>query len=863
MSQMNNTTPPKILKRLISLMFPPSSMEEIEGDLNEDFYHNTQNQGHFKARLKYAFDVLMLFRLYFRMRSKNRKPTAMQNLFSFHFKFGLRAIYRQRLHQSINIATLTLGFSCFALIFLFVYNQQQKDNFLTEPERIVRLGNISENGEGSGTVVGIGQLLVDELPEVEAYSLVTSSPAEVKVVGQTEVFEEKIISGLPSLIDIFQLEIVNGTNLSPGLQSVLISQKLSEKLFSNGDAIGKELSIVIRGKESNYTIAGVLKDLPVNSSYSINVFKLIKIREDLYDLNSRVQISYPIYFKVTANANLGQLGEKIPEALKAHTSNESMLSTQYVFRTLDEIKSNINTSDSFVEAVDGQVVYIFSIVGVVILLLAIANYINLSAALSLKRMQEVCVRKVMGASKRTIILQQIVESFIVCFIALALTSIIVWYFVPKIENYLSTSLQIPSGVIWWIILVTLLGLTALTLFSSLYPAILVTRIKFSEFLKGRVAQSPKGKFVRNILLVVQFSISASLIVGTLTFMKQLRFIDRVHNTEVLSEVLIINGKIGKSSDLIRSELNSIPEIEKLSISSMVPGPKDNSRGGIGTNEFAESFDFYTVDENFVEVLGLKIVQGEDFYQEGLDNETHVLMNESMAAMSQENPIGKEFNMGRPKKSKVLGIVRDFPIESVKEKIKPSVYLPRRSDGSTDIMLNKIAIRYKATDLKRTIAQIEAAWRTIYPDQVFDLEFMDDRIKRTYSDELKMGNIFSVFTIIAVLISCLGLFGLITYIVHVRMKEVSIRKILGANFLSLAQLLTKKIWYVLIVASVISFPLAYYLLQFWLESFAYRTEITAEVFMTTLILFMTIVSLTIFLQVKRVTMLNPAEVLRNE
>lgn len=396
---MSNNNPPKVFKRLLSLMFPSSSMEEIEGDLNEDFYYNSERQGSFMAKLKYAFDVLMLIKLYMRTRSKNRKPTIMQNFFFFHFKFGLRSIYRQRIHQSINIATLTLGFSCFTLIFLFVYNQYQKDNFLVEPERIVRLGSISENGEGSGTVVGIGQLLVQELPEIEAYSLVYSSPAEVKVTGETEVFEEKIISGLPSLIDIFQLEIVNGTNLIPRLQSVLISQKMSEKLFSNDDAVGQELSIVSRGKESNYTVAGVLKDLPVNSSYSIDVFKLINIREDLYDLNSRVQVSYPTYFKITANANLDQLGEKIPEALKAHTSSESMLSNRYVFRTLDEIKSNINTSDNFVEAVDGQVVYIFSIVGIVILLLAIANYVNLSAALSLKRMQEILCQKGNGGIK--------------------------------------------------------------------------------------------------------------------------------------------------------------------------------------------------------------------------------------------------------------------------------------------------------------------------------------------------------------------------------------------------------------------------------------------------------------------------------
>ncbi|KYG80216.1 hypothetical protein AWN68_17085 [Roseivirga echinicomitans] len=844
-------------------MFPTSSTEEIEGDLNEDFYYNTQNQGHFTARLKYAFDVLMLVRLYFRMRSKNRKPTAMQNLFFFHFKFGLRAIYRQRLHQSINIATLTLGFSCFALIFLFVYNQQQKDNFLTEPERIVRLGSIAEWGEGAGSHVGIGQMLANELPGIEAYSNVSTSIVEIKTLNGNESFTETITNGLPSLVDIFQLEIIRGENIKSGIKSILISEKISQKLFSSLDVIGKELTLISRGNETNYTIAGVLKDLPVNASFSVDILKLFAMNESYYDLNSNIQVSYPAYFKVATNMDIDQMARKIPELLQAHTSSESLLSTQYVFRTLDEIKSNIDASDNFVEAIDGQVLFIFSVVGIVILLLALANYINLSAALSLRRVQEMCVRKVMGASKKTIIIQQVIESFIVCFIALILTSLVIFYFTNRIENYLDIPLRIPSNIIGWVILITFLGLITLTLIASLYPAVLVTSIKFSDFLKGKITQSPKGKLIRNLLLVIQFSISASLIIGTLTFLKQLSFIDEMHHTAKAGEVLILKGKIGKNPEVIKQQLNTIPSINKISISSMVPGPNDNSRGGMGTKDFESGFDFYIVDENFIDVLGLDIIQGNNFYNDEKGSETDFLINESLATMIKENPIGKSFDLGRSTPSRVLGIVRDFPVQTIKEKIKPTAYFLRRSNGDSDNSLNKVAIRFEPTDLKKTIAQIEEVWRSVYPDQPFDLEFMDDRIRRTYTAELKMGKVFGAFTAVAVLISFLGLFGLITYIVQVRMKEVSIRKILGANFLSLAQLLTRKIWYILILASVISFPLAYYLLQFWLESFAYRTEITAEVFITTLILFMAIVSMTIFWQVKRVTMLNPAEVLRNE
>ena len=292
-------------------------------------------------------------------------------------------------------------------------------------------------------------------------------------------------------------------------------------------------------------------------------------------------------------------------------------------------------------------------------------------------------------------------------------------------------------------------------------------------------------------------------------------------------------------------------------------PNDNSKGGIGSKDFSSMFDFYVVDENFINVMGLDVIDGTDFYKDDRRKEGDFLVNESMAALTEGNIVGRTFDLGRPNKNKVIGIVRDFPVESVKEKIKPTAYFLRKSNGDSDGMLNKVAIRVETADLKATISEIETVWRTIYPDQVFDLKFMDDRIKRTYSDELKMGSVFSVFTIIAVVISCLGLLGLITYIVQVRLKEVSIRKVLGANFMSLAKLLTHKIWVIMLLASVIAFPLAYYFLGFWLDTFAYRAEITSEIFIGTLFLFMVIVLVTIFWQVRRVVMVNPSDILRNE
>lgn len=863
---MKQPTPPRLFQRLLSKMFSNTSMEELEGDLLDDFHRNIEKYGTSRAKLYFMLDVLRLIRLVPRSRRNTQKSKTMNNLFLFHIKYSLRSIKKHRVYQSLNIASLTLGFTCFSLIYLFVFNHYQKDSFLSEPERIVRLNVINDGKEGMGIHTGIPPLLKKDFPEIEGYTRLSSYNMDITLEGSQEVFNESVVHAESDFVDIFQIETVKGQRFPEDQSGVLLSESMANKLFrSTEDAVGKEITLSAYDRENKKFVVGIVKDLPINSSFSNKIITRLGINERSSQLaGSRAWTAFAAFFTISKATDLNTLADKIPRHLKAHTTIESLVNSDYVFRTFNDIKSNPSISDGYIQAIDGQAMLIFQLVGLVILFLAIANYVNLTTALTLKRTQEVGIKHAMGASKANLISQMMSEALIVGGVSIILSGLLTFSLLSTIESYIGLSMQIAPEFKPWILPVGIGALLILILAASLYPAILFSTVKIDQLLKGKVSNSPKSKLLRSTLLVLQFSISTFLIIGSLTFLKQLRFIDKSHNVAQIGDVVIVKGKIGDHKDVIGQKLRAIPEIEQMSFSSVAPGPSDNLRGGMGTKDFEKTMDFYVVDKDFIEVLGLKIVEGENFYDDDRNNKFHVLMNQTAADLAKDgNPVNKEFKLMGAEPSKVIGIVEDFPVGSIKSEVKPSLYMLAEQSSYLPNLVNKIAIKMNSVDPVETIQKIETVWEEVFPEQPFEAEFMNDRIAKVYTDELKMGQLFGIFTGVAIVISCLGLVGLLTYLVQVQMKEIGIRKVLGASFSTLAKLLTLNIWKVLVLASLISFPLSYYFLEDWLTSFVYRTEISAELFILTIVFFVAIVGITVFWQIRNAVRVNPSEVLRNE
>lgn len=862
---MKSVAPPKLFHRLLSKMFSDTPMEELEGDLLDDFQRNVKKYGLNRARIYFITDVLRLIRLLPRSRRNAQKSKTMNNLFFFNLKYSLRSIKKHRVYQSLNIASLTLGFTCFALIYLFVFNHYQKDSYLKNKDSIVRLNVINDGKESMGIHTGIPPLLKKDFPEIEGYTRLSSYNMDVTIEGSQEVFNETVVHAEPDFVDIFQIETVTGQRFPEDQSGVLLSESMAVKLFSNADdALGKEITLSAYNRENKKFVVGIVKDLPVNSSFSNQIITRIKLNENSSQFNKNAWTALSAFFKVGDVTDLNVLAERIPRHLKAHTTIQSLIDSDYIFRTFDEIKKNPSISDGYIQAIDGQALIIFQLVGLVILLLAIANYVNLTTALTLKRTQEVGIKHAMGASKANLISQMMSEALIVGGISIILSGLLTLSFLSTIESYIGLSMQIAPDYRPWILPVGVATLLILVFVSSLYPAILFSTAKFDQLLKVKVSNSPKSKLLRSTLLVLQFSISTFLIIGSLTFLKQLRFIDESHNVAQIGDVVIVKGKMGDQKEVIEQKLRALPDIEKMSFSSIAPGPSDNSRGGIGTQDFEKTMDFYVVDKNFIEVLGLKIVQGENFYDDDRNDKFHILMNQTAADLAKDgNPVNKEFKLMGTEPSKVIGIVEDFPVGSIKSEVKPSLYMQAEQSSYLPNLVNKIAIRMNSTNPIETLQKIETIWAEVYPEKPFEAEFMDDRIAKIYTDELKMGQLFGIFTGVAICISCLGLIGMLTYLIQIKMKEIGIRKVLGANFSTLANLLTINIWKVLALASLVSFPLSYYFLKDWLSSFVYRTNISAELFILTIVFFVVIVGITVFWQIRHAVRVNPTDVLRNE
>ncbi|WP_420386977.1 ABC transporter permease [Roseivirga sp.] len=862
---MKQATPPRLFHRLLQKMFNNTPMEEIEGDLLDDFQRNTEQYGQTRARIYFIADVLRLVRLVPRSRRSTQQSKTMNNLFMYHLKFGLRSIKRYRVYQSLNMASLTLGFTCFALIYLFIFNQYQKDSNLQQPEKIVRLIGVYDGKTGLGIHSGLPSVLAKDFPEIEMMSRLQNYTAEVYNTEKQEKFQEKVLNTDPDFISIFQIPIIQGDiDLLPS-NGVFISESLKQKLFPNQkEVLGEKLFINFNNRESEVLVSGIMEDMPVNSSYAANIVKPLIVNEQYADLNGRMFVSYAAFFKLSPEADKQALSAKLNEKLKDYTESESVLKPEYFFRDLNEIKENPEWSGGFIQSVDGQTILIFKVVGLVVLLLAVANYVNLTTALTLKRSHEVGVKHMMGASNSSLIRQLMIESGIIGSISILLSVLLVSSLLPEIEAYIGLPLAINPAYMLWVPVIGIGSLLLLIILASLYPAFLFSNARFNELLQRKSSNTHKTRWVRSGLMALQFAISTFLIIGSLTFMKQLRFINDSHNLGEISNVLIVKGKPGDRLAVIKQRLQSLPEINQLSFASFVPGPSDNGRMGIGTNDFKESMDVYIIDQSFLDIMDLKVVEGQNFFQDDRNDFNHILFNEAMLEITKEgHPLNKEYKLYGDAPSKVIGIVENFPIGSLKAEVKPTVYMQVEQNDWFARSVNKVAIQLNSKDPLDAIQKVEATWQEIFPDQPFEAEFMNDRIAKLYTNELKMGQLFGIFTGVAVVISCLGIIGLLTYLIQIKMKEIGIRKVLGANFFTLIGLLTKNIWKVLVVASLIIFPLSYYFLEDWLTSFVYRTNISAELFIGTLMIFVIIVGLTVIWQVRNAVRINPTEVLRNE
>ncbi len=867
---MNSPKPPKLPLRLLRLFCAQHRIEELEGDLHEEFLENLETKGASKARRRYTWTIIRSFRRYlFEYRPNQYKLSYLLMMLRHYLKTALRSIKTNKTLTFINITGLSVGIATSLIIALFVADQYLMDDFIPDRDRIVRLEGKTENHARKGYAAelhpGLGPTLMELSPNVETYTRLTKASLNLKIKQKEDItfFKEDFLVVDSSFFQLFPFELAQGNpdKVFQDLSSVVITERLAQKLFGTANPIGKPIDVRYNDR-NGFVVTGVLKDIPANSSLQ---FDLLVLDVENYSLNSGAYGPTAIYLKLAPETNQEALAQLLSKEISNFTNNQFIARQKYRFTPFDQIKYNTESPDRVIPAMNRDVVDLFIALAVFILLLATINYVNLSAARAIQRSQEAGIRKVIGAGKGSFTFQFLTESLLLCWLTLPLALFAVRSFIPVFERVLEKKLfnhylTDPVFLLYILGLVTLLGLVA-----GLYPAFIVSRFRFTDFLKGKASTGHKGNWFRKGLVVFQFSISILLIIGTLLVQRQLAFVQNQTMSFQADQVLVCDRVISRKLLPLKNSLEAISGVDQVSLTSSPPGGEVALMYGFNQN-FGEIIYWHEIDENYIPLLGLSMIEGEafdkgmsdSFQSEVLINETMARLIESTNPLNSENPLNETYNIPGLQ-LKIRGVVEDFHIQSLHERIKPMIFQYAQGAPVAASMMIKVS----PADIGTTLKSIESEWKSFIPNSPLKATFLDDRFENLYTAEVRLGKLFGIFTLLAVIISCMGLFGLSLHIAEVKTKEIGIRKILGASVAQVMRLLSGEVYTLIGIASLIAAPLAWYFADQWLQGFAYRQDLSVGTFALTLIACLILATLTTCWYTIKTARVNPAETIRNE
>jgi len=791
-------------------------------------------------------------------------------MFRNYLKIAFRNLIRNKLYSLINIFGLAIGMALSIMMFLFVFSELTYDNFHENKDSIY-LMELKDDDVEEGTSIsaqataGYGPALLKEMPEIEdmvrfSYQMSTFMRFEDK---NYEV--NKVMYADSSVFNVFTFPLISG-NSSTALKepySIVLSESTANKIFIGINPVGKTIRF---NNEFNLMVTGVVQDPPENSQLKFNA--LISFTT-LYKLpNTYLGIdgghSYYTYVKLHKNASLSHLNERLPQFMEEKINFKyreygSVLSL--IFEPLEKIHLFSKVSGDFPNSGDLEEIYTLSSIAFFILLIACINFINLSTARSIKRAKEVGVRKVVGATKTKLIFQFLGESFLLSFISLLLALIIIEVIQPVFNGlvYSNLSLYDQSNVKIYAGLVIIAIVTGLV--AGSFPAFYISGFMPVSILKGGF-HSYKGKpQLRKVLVFIQFFITAILIISTFTFFLQLNFLknkDLGFNKENIVLVDLTSETAMKKENVLKHELKRIPNVQKVAASTNYPGSGLTKNGYIPEG-FKNSILIHDldVDYNYLDLMGLEIVQGRSFSKESGTDKSAFLINETLAKqLNWDDPVGK--TISRNGKHKVIGVVKDFHFAPLHTKIKPLLITVNPWD-----YYHMISVKIRPGNEKETISFIESAWKSLFPDEPFESAFLDKSIEMNYHGIFQRGKTFIYFSIIAILLAGLGLFGQSVFNTEQRTKEIGIRKVFGSEVNGIIRTLTGDILKVILFANIIAVPVAWFFNSKWLMLFAYHINFPWYPIFLTVLFSLTLAFLTVSFQAYRAAVRNPVDALRFE
>lgn len=784
-----------------------------------------------------------------------------------YFKIALRNLQRHKAFSLLNISGLAIGMSCSIFILLWVQNELSYDRFNTNAEHIYRLNSSAEDFKTAVSPAGMGAGLQSEMPEIKSTVRVSKPSTELLSVG-TKKFEEKNIFYADSnFLQMFSFKLLKG-NRNTTLQNpdgILITENMAKKYFGNEDAIGK---IIRKNNNENLVVTGVLANVPSNSHLQFDfLLPMSSIESTNDDLKNKTWGSFNFYTYIQLNknfdvtpANITKLNERIKEIYKTHLLQ---VKVDFHLQPLTSIHLHSDLQIDLPGKGNIQYVNIFFIVALFILLVACINFMNLSTARSERRAKEVGLRKVVGASRGQLIRQFLGESLIISFLSLVIAVGIVWSLLPAFNHLADKNLSFDllNGKL-------LLMLIAIALFtgimSGLYPALFLSGFKPITVLKGKLKIGSGNLLFRNGLVVTQFAVSIILLVGTAVVYQQLNFLKNKNLGFDKSNLLYMHmtGDLWSKQQALKSGLQQNPYTQDFSIISNLPtelvsGTIDVQWEGKDPQSqvVVPSMD---VDENFIKTFQMKMLAGRSFSKSFTGDSSNYILNETamhLMGMNINNAVGKSISFDGTK-GNVIGVVKDFNFKRLQYAIDPLVLRFNKWGGY-------VVVRAHPGNTEATINALEKISRELNPAYPFDYSFLDGDLNNLYKGEQKMGNIFNLFAILAIFISCIGLYGLSAFMAEQRTKEIGVRKVLGASVFSIVYLLSGKFTRLIVIAMVIAIPVSGWAINSWLKGFAYRINISWIIFLVACVTALLIALLTVSYESVKAAIANPVDSLRSE
>jgi len=773
---------------------------------------------------------------------------------------AIRNIRRDLFYSGINILGLAIGMSCSILIMLWVYDELSFDRFHDDSDNIYRIIAKLPSMEAAVGPLPLAESLKKDYPEIIESCNINQSEALLKVDDKTFNNIEGI-STTKEFFNVFSFKILKKQkdSLLTDLNEIVLTQKTAEKLFGTEEALGKAINFNL---DQDYIISGIIQDPPNNSHFSfdyiVNINSIQRLHNSANDWETFM--CYP-YIKIGEEAIPDTVENKIENYFtKVFGEDGNPVKIGIQAMTDIHLKSS-HLTELYAKLGDIKYVLIFAIVSIFILIIACINFMNLSTAKATKRLTDVGIRKVVGATRGQLIFQYLGESLFIAFIALLFALLFVDIMLPVFNNVSQKEITMKVfsyKEITWLILITIIT----GLLSGSYTAVYLSRIKSTQILSKEPVRGKKGKIFRQILVITQFSISITLIIFSFVVKSQMNYIQNKDLGFNINNLMSIDlgGDVSKDYYKLKSILLEIPEVQYVTSSSSLPIQIiEGTYGGDWPGKDPEEIhltNFANVDNDYIDALGLNIIEGRNFNEiYEVDTASYIVNETAVKAMGLKNPIGTEIRIhGGP--GKIIGVIKDFHAQSIHSAISPLVL--QRGKASEFLILN-----IKEGDFKSTINKIKSAINKEFPNYSLTYRTLNDRYIELYSNEKRLGQIFDYFAILAILLSCLGLFGLSAYSAEQRTKEIGIRKALGSTITSIIFILEKDFIKWVLISNIIAWPISYYFASKWLESFTYKVDISINIFAIATLLTFIIAIVTVFAQAYRAALKNPTESLRYE